>query len=121
MSRTNSFEFVAKKLGDIGEFYTIATLSRMHARLNRCGIETLKYDDTNPREAQEHLVQMWSCIRAKLHREGIYIDGFRVAEANQDGTPHWNLSMLMSTEYKSLQVKITLTRHGFSMAMLGKN
>lgn len=47
MSRINSFELVAKKLGDIGEFYTIATLSRMHARLNRRGIENPKYDDTN--------------------------------------------------------------------------
>jgi hypothetical protein len=116
MSRINSFELVAKELGDIGEFYTIITPSRMHARLNRRGIENPKYAGMNPREVQEHLVQMWSCIRAKLHKEGIYIDGFRVAEANQDGTLHWHILMLMATEYRSYQVKITLMTHGSSMA-----
>jgi hypothetical protein len=57
---------------------------------------------------------MWSCIRAQLHREGIYIYGFRVAEPNHDGTPHWHLLMFMAPEHKD-RVRQVMREHALNV------
>jgi hypothetical protein len=97
MTRIKGFEMVADQLGHCGEFYTLTTPSRMHARFKRGG-KNPKYDGTTPDQAHKYLTDLFCCIRAKLHREGITVYGLRVVEPNHDGTPHWHLLLFMKPE-----------------------
>lgn len=103
MTRIAGFERIAVDMGHVGLFMTITAPSRMH-KWSTTGknqvFENAKYDGTLPNEAQAHLSLMYGRIRAELARRKIGIYGFRIAEANHDGTPHWHLLIFLDPEYQ---------------------
>lgn len=104
MTRIAGFEQYARLKQHVGEFLTVTCPSRMHCmtykRVNGKAIVRVnkKYDGTTPRKAQQHLSTVWERTRAKFKREGIALYGFRVAEPQHDGTPHWHLLLFFPPE-----------------------
>ena len=104
MTRIAGFERIADDLGHVGLFFTMTCPSRMHKwRTTRKGgavIENPKYDGTLPNDAQKHLAKTWARIRAAIARRGMHCYGFRIAEPNHDGTPHWHLLVFIDPAYQ---------------------
>lgn len=95
MTRINGFERVAIDMGHSGLFLTITCPSHMHKSKTARGggvMENPLYSGVTPREAQTYLAKkVWVRIRTALSNAGIRIYGFRIAEPNHDGTPHWHV------------------------------
>jgi hypothetical protein len=97
MTRVRGFEELADFRKDVALFFTLTTPSRFHCQLSEGGKNPQFYvEETNRtrretvRSAQSWLCKQWARARAALHRRGITIYGFRIAEPHHDGTPHWH-------------------------------
>ena len=98
MLRIAGFESVADALGHVGEFITMTCPSRYHAYTIKNGrsFRNRKFDSNlTPRQGQKYLSKVWARIRAKLARHDIRLYGFRVAEPNHCGCPHWHMLVFM--------------------------
>lgn len=100
MTRIAGFELIAKECGHIAYMLTVTTPSRMHAYRSKPGSKWAvepnpKHDGTQPDEAQRYLTGQWAKFRAAAQRAGLGLYGFRIAEPNHDGTPHWHCLFFM--------------------------
>lgn len=116
MTRIAGFERIAKDMGHVGLFMTITCPSRMH-RMRTVGPKTApvvvdnpRWDGTLPREAQKYLSKVWARIRARLARIKAGLYGFRIAEPQQDGTPHWHFVVFHEAD-KVAQVREAVSVH----------
>lgn len=93
MTRIAGFELIARHSGHVALFVTVTCPSRMHAMRTAPGggVEpNPRFDGTRPDQAQQHLRTQWARFRAAAERAGVELYGFRIAEPNHDGTPHWH-------------------------------
>lgn len=114
MTRISGFERIARELGHAGLFLTITCPSRMHPHRTVAGWRVERnprYDnESTPRTAQQYLAKVWARIRARLKRQGTPVYGFRIAEPQHDGTPHWHLLLFHAAEHFA-QIRATVTTH----------
>lgn len=86
--RARGLEELAEDSGKVGQFVTITAPSKFHANSD-------KWQKSNPKAAQEFLVQQWAKTRASFAKAGIEFMGLRVVEPHKDGTPHWHMLLFM--------------------------
>lgn len=95
MTRISGFEVIANDVGHVAQFVTVTCPSRMHKWIKgdagERDRENRQYDKTLPNRAQAYLADQWKKARSRLARIGLPIYGFRIAEPNHDGCPHWHL------------------------------
>jgi hypothetical protein len=119
MTRIAGFERIAREQGHAAQLITITCPSRFHKWRTVGGAKVIpnsNYDpSTNPRVAQEYLAKVWSRIRAALARRGIKLYGFRMAEPQHDGTPHWHMLAFFEASHRAI-VHETVTRYALQEA-----
>ena len=98
MTRIRGCEEWAQDNGMLSMFTTNTAPSRFHAQ-RKSGGKNPKYDGSNPAQAQAWLCETWARCRAQLHREGVTVYGFRVAEPHHDGCPHWHMLLWCKPEH----------------------
>jgi hypothetical protein len=120
MTRIAGFERIAIALGHTGLFLTITCPSKMHQfklvgpNGRRQAIRNPHHDGTQPDQAQAYLRGVWARIRSALARRGLALYGFRIAEPQHDGTPHWHLLVFYPRECDAL-VETTVRRYALEM------
>lgn len=97
MTRIKGFEHIAQGLGHVADFVTLTCPSKYHPKRTEGArvVDNPKFAGFTPRDAQHYLTRLWANIRAKLHRQGVRVYGFRITEAHHDGCPHWHLLLFM--------------------------
>ncbi|HDR9355048.1 TPA: replication endonuclease [Burkholderia vietnamiensis] len=123
MTRINGFERIAIAAGHAGLFATFTCPSKMHRMTTAGGraVSNSKYDGTLPNAAQAYLGKVWARIRAALARgnkakgwPAVSLYGFRIAEPQHDGTPHWHL-LLFYPAHADVAVRATIRRYALEM------
>lgn len=98
MTRMAGYEKIAKELNHKSLFVTITCPSRFHNTYAKSGDPNPKWDGSTPYDAQQYLNDLWALVRAELNRKEIKIYGFRIAEPQHDGTPHWHMLIFVQQE-----------------------
>ena len=126
MTRINGFERIAIAAGHAGLFLTITCPSKMHRMKNVGGrwehgrniggkvIRNSKWDGTTPDQAQKYLAGVWARIRAALARRQVNLYGFRIAEPQHDGTPHWHCLFFVDPKHTDV-VRSMVRRYALAM------
>lgn len=118
MTRIAGFERIARDMGHQGIFGTVTCPSFMHKwTTTKAGgvVENRHYRGTLPNEAQKHLAKVWARTRASLARQGVAVYGFRIAEPNHDGTPHWHMLFFVAPEHVDA-LQATLKKYALQVA-----
>lgn len=117
MTRIAGFERIAKDMGHAGLFMTITCPSRFHRFTTAGGWwvrDNRKYDsEESPRSAQKYLARVWARVRARLKRVGAALYGFRIAEPQHDGTPHWHF-LVFHEPAKAAAVRSAVLKHALA-------
>lgn len=121
MTRIAGFELIARECGHAAYFVTVTCPSRMHAYRTKgdgWGVEpNPRHDGTRPDEAQRYLARQWAKFRPAADRAGLDLYGFRIAEPNHDGTPHWHMLLFFpqrtARERPGYRVLVRLLRRYF--------
>src|SRR5205085_3782916 len=98
LTRIAGFELIAKDCGHEAAMVTVSCPSRFHRTTTRQDgrvVDNRKWDGSTPQDAQRYLSCQWARWRAAAARAGIECYGFRIAEPQQDGTPHWHSILFM--------------------------
>lgn len=111
MTRISGCERWAEAHNMPGVFLTLTAPSRFHAVHRVSGQKNARHDGSTPRDAQAWLSACWAKARAALHRRGLGVFGFRVAEPHHDGTPHWHALLWAESRAALLAVWFTLRAH----------
>lgn len=93
LTRIAGFELIAKELGHSACMVTMTCPSRFHKMTTRADgrvVPNPRYDGSTPYDGQRYLSAAWARCRAAAAREGVQWYGFRIAEPQHDGTPHWH-------------------------------
>lgn len=98
MTRMAGYEKIAKECKHNSLFVTITCPSRFHNTYAKSGDPNPKWDGSTPYDAQQYLNGLWKLVRAELNRKEIKVYGFRIAEPQHDGTPHWHMLIFVPQE-----------------------
>lgn len=99
MVRIRGYEEYAYSKGMQAIMYTITAPSKYHSTSS-------KYNNANPKETQQFLVNQWAKVRAELAKVNIPVFGVRVVEPHHDGTPHWHMLLFMLPEHEAITTKV---------------
>ncbi|HDY8141514.1 TPA: replication endonuclease [Vibrio vulnificus] len=105
MVRARGFEDLAKELGHVATFLTITCPSKYHRSYSTSGQVNPKWAGHTPLDGQTYLNDIWKLMRSTLNRLGVRFYGFRVAEPQHDGTPHWHLLLFVEPKHYDLMVQ----------------
>lgn len=116
MTRIYGFEKLSKEIGHDAKFVTITCPSKYHNTFASSGDQNPKWDGSTPHDGQQYLNTTWQRIRAEFNRLGIQPYGFRVAEPQHDGTPHWHMLLFLESEqvddFKRVIIEYSLQEDG---------
>ena len=110
MVRMRGCEELSKSHGHEGIFITITCPSKYHAVFSKSGQPNPKYQGFTPYQANQYLCGVWSRIRAEWNRNDIKPYGFRVAEPQHDGTPHWHI-LLFAEKHHIDEIKRVISHY----------